>query len=205
MHVTALKTLSFIDEFLLTWADRVILFINMNITSHPHDPLVRASQLVTRLLTQLNRIFLLAVIIGLIVSLIRPDRFARLLLQPIPAADLPPALAGARLVLLLGIVMALAWARLLAALATLLASALAGDPFIGANARRLQTIGWCLLVLQLLEIPAALIGRLYPALGNAAPQGDFSVAGWMAVLMVFVLSRVFDVGAVMRDELEGTV
>ena len=71
---------------------------------------------------------------------------------------------------------------------------------IGAN-----SIGWCLLVLQLLEIPAALIGRLYPALGNAAPQGDFSVAGWMAVLMVFVLSRVFDAGTVMRDELEGTV
>lgn len=176
----------------------------MDTTPRPHDPLVRASQLVTRLATQLNRIFLAAVIIGLIVSLVRPDLFARFLLQPIPAADLPSALAGFRLVLLIGIVMALAWARLLPALAGLLASAL-GDPFIAANAQRLQTIGWCLLVLQLLEIPAAVIGRFYPGMGSAAPRGDFSVAGWMAVAMVFVLSRVFTVGTVMRDELEGTI
>lgn len=169
------------------------------------DPLVRTAQFVTRLATRLNWTFLAAVIVGLLVSLASPALFTRFLLQSIPAADLPSALAGSRLVLLIGIVMALASARLLSALTRLLASARAGDPFAGDNAYRLQTIGWCLLIAQLLEIPAALVGRFYPGLGDAAPHGDFSIAGWMAVLMVFVLSRAFDVGAVMRDELDGTV
>jgi hypothetical protein len=42
-------------------------------------------------------------------------------------------------------------------------------------------------------------------MGNAAPDATFSIGGWIAVLMVFVLSRIFAAGAVMRDELEGTV
>jgi hypothetical protein len=37
------------------------------------------------------------------------------------------------------------------------------------------------------------------------PDSAFSAAGWLAVLMVFVLSRVFSVGSAMREELEGTV
>ena len=36
--------------------------------------------------------------------------------------------------------------------------------------------------------------------GRPAFQG-----GWIAVLMVFVLSRIFSAGAAMRDELEGTI
>jgi Protein of unknown function (DUF2975) len=169
------------------------------------DPLVRTAQFVTRLATRLNWTFLVAVIAGLVISLAIPALFTRLLLPSIRAADLPSALAGARLTLLIGIAMALASARLLSALTSLLASARTGNPFAGDNAHRLQTIGWCLLFAQVLEFPAALVGRFYPGLGDAAPHGDFSLAGWMSVLMVFVLSRVFDVGAVMRDELDGTV
>lgn len=183
----------------------VILFIDMTSTPRTPDRLVRTAQLVTRLAARVNWMFLVAVISGLLIALVRPSLFTSLLLKSIATADLPSALAGSRLVLLIGIAMALASSRLLAALDSLLASARAGDPFVGINAHRLQTIGWCLLIAQLLEFPAALIGRFYPGLGDAAPRGDFSIAGWMAVLMVFVLSRVFDAGAVMRDELDGTV
>jgi len=70
-------------------------------------------------------------------------------------------------------------------------SADTGDPFNVANARRLRTIGWALLVLQLLDIPAAVVSRVYPSLGTASHPGDFSAGGWVAVLMVFVLSVVF--------------
>jgi hypothetical protein len=31
------------------------------------------------------------------------------------------------------------------------------------------------------------------------------VTGWLAVLLLFVLARVFDYGTRMRDDLEGTV
>jgi hypothetical protein len=35
--------------------------------------------------------------------------------------------------------------------------------------------------------------------------GKFSVAPWLTILLLFVLARVFDHGARMRDELAGTV
>jgi hypothetical protein len=119
--------------------------------------------------------------------------------------DLPSTATGIRLLMLVGIVMALATDRLLTALLQIIASARSGDPFVATNARRLRAIGWSLLVLQLLDIPAALLARFFPSLGSAAPTGDISVGGWIAVLMVFVLSRVFEAGSVMRDELEATV
>jgi hypothetical protein len=90
-------------------------------------------------------------------------------------------------------------------LTRIIESAGAGDPFIAVNARRLQTMGWALLGLQLLDIPGALVGRCFPSLGAAAPDVSFSPGGWIAVLMVFVLSRVFAAGSAMKDELEGTV
>jgi hypothetical protein len=34
---------------------------------------------------------------------------------------------------------------------------------------------------------------------------SFSITGWLAVLLLFVLARVFDQGTRMRDDLEGTV
>ena len=36
-------------------------------------------------------------------------------------------------------------------------------------------------------------------------DAGFSINGWLAVLLTFVLARVFAQGALMRDELEGTV
>lgn len=66
-------------------------------------------------------------------------------------------------------------------------------------------IGWALIVLQLLDIASILLDRRFPSLGSAAPNGDVSIGGWMAVLMAFVLSRVFAAGSAMRDDLEGTV
>ena len=138
-------------------------------------------------------------------SFLFPAQFTALLIQPHPATDTQSETTGLRLMMLLGIAMSLAADRLLVALAQIIASAGAGDPFISANARRLQTIGWALLVLQLLDIPGALLERFFPSLGSGTPGVPFSPGGWIAVLMVFVLSRVFAVGSAMRDELEGTV
>ena len=36
-------------------------------------------------------------------------------------------------------------------------------------------------------------------------DAGFSINGWLAVLLTFLLARVFAEGARMRDELEGTV
>jgi hypothetical protein len=169
------------------------------------DRLIKGSRLVVRIAIVLNRLFLAAVVVGLLLSWIFPAQFVALLLQPSPGTDVGSALTGVRLLMLLGLAMAVVTDRLLAALAQIIASAGAGDPFISANARRLQTIGWALLALQLLDIPGALLEKFFPSLGSGAPDVTFSPGGWIAVLMVFVLSRVFAAGSAMRDDLEGTV
>ena len=169
------------------------------------DRLITTSRLIVRAAWFLNRFFLAAVVLALPLSWVFSSQLTALCLQQLPRSDVRAAVTGLRLMLLVGIVMAVAIERLLRALGQIIESARAGDPFNSANARRLQAIGWALLVLQLLDIPAAMIERSFPGRGMGGPDPVFSFGGWMAVLMVFVLSRVFTVGSAMRDELEGTV
>jgi Protein of unknown function (DUF2975) len=81
-----------------------------------------------------------------------------------------------------------------------------GDPFVPANATRLQTIGWVLLTLQLLSL---VIGAIAKAVSTPAHplklDAGFSINGWLAVLLTFLLARVFAEGTRMREDLEGTV
>ena len=81
-----------------------------------------------------------------------------------------------------------------------------GDPFVAANAHRLQAIAWALLALQLLSLVIGAIARTVST--PAQPlhlSAGFSIDGWLAVLLTFLLARVFAEGAHMRDDLEGTV
>jgi hypothetical protein len=77
---------------------------------------------------------------------------------------------------------------------------------VAANASRLQSIAWALLALQVLGM---VIGGIANAVSTPAHPVDvdagFSVNGWLAVLLTFVLARVFAKGALMREDLEGTV
>ena len=81
-----------------------------------------------------------------------------------------------------------------------------GDPFVPVNAERLTTIAWALAALQVIGM---VIGGIGEAISTREHPFDldagFSVNGWLAVLLTFVLARVFAEGALMRDDLEGTV
>ena len=81
-----------------------------------------------------------------------------------------------------------------------------GDPFVAANADRLQAIAWTLLALELLGLT---IGAIEQAISTPAHPlhvgASMSISGWLAVLLTFVLARVFAKGAQMREEIEGTV
>jgi hypothetical protein len=168
------------------------------------DRLIGTSRIVVRVGTIINRLFLLAIVLGLLLSFAFAGLTSEFLIQSNPGIDAARELIGLRYEALIGVVMALATDRLLVALGQMIETARMGDPFIAANARRLQTVGWSLLALQLLDIPFAVFSRYFPNLGSGA-DGDYSVGGWVAVLLVFVLSRVFASGAMMRDELEGTI
>jgi hypothetical protein len=81
-----------------------------------------------------------------------------------------------------------------------------GNPFVAANASRLQTIAWALLALQLLSIVIGWIGKSISTPAHPVDlDAGFSINGWLAVLLTFVLARVFAEGARMREDLEGTV
>ena len=81
-----------------------------------------------------------------------------------------------------------------------------GDPFLAANAQRLQVIAWLLLSLQILSMIVAGIARAVSTAGHPIDvDAGFSINGWLAVLLTFLLARVFAEGARMRDDLEGTV
>ena len=81
-----------------------------------------------------------------------------------------------------------------------------GDPFVAENAYRLNATAWFLLLLQFLSFAIAAIGKGIANHGNPFHlDAGFSTAGWLAVVLTFVLARVFAEGALMREDLEGTV
>ncbi len=92
--------------------------------------------------------------------------------------------------------------RLLAMVATVRQ----GDPFVADNAERLRAIAWILLALQLLSLLVAAIAEAVSTPEHPLDlDAGFSTTGWLAVLLTFILARVFGEGTLMRDDLEGTV
>ena len=82
----------------------------------------------------------------------------------------------------------------------------AGDPFVAANASRLRAIAWTLLALQLLSLVIGAIGKAISTPTHPVHlDAGFSINGWLAVLLTFLLARVFAEGTLMREDLEGTV
>lgn len=90
-------------------------------------------------------------------------------------------------------------------LQAIVATAQAGDPFVAANARRLQSVGWALLAIQVLDLAFGVLTWRLAASHIQTTGWSPSVGGWLSVLMIFVLARVFTIGTRMRDELEMTV
>jgi hypothetical protein len=125
-------------------------------------------------------------------------------LQPSPEAQ--RLLIGLRAVAVLGLVSIPLNYAILKRLLAIVETVRAGDPFVAANALRLQAIAWTLLSLQLLSIVIGAIGKAVST--PATPvhlDAGFSINGWLAVLLTFILARVFAEGTLMREDLEGTV
>ena len=124
----------------------------------------------------------------------------------VPSREADTLIMGMRAIAALGLVAIplnyLVFKRLLAIVETVRD----GEPFVALNAGRLRAIAWALLGLQLVGM---FIGGIARAVETPAHPLDIhaglSVAGWLAVLLTFVLARVFEEGTLMREDLEGTV
>jgi hypothetical protein len=123
-----------------------------------------------------------------------------------PSPENDRLVMGMRMVALLGLASIPLHYVVLRRLLDIVGTVRAGDPFVGLNAARLQAIAWTLLGLQVLSIVVGTIAKAVSTKEHPFHvDAGFSTGGWLAVLLLFVLARVFAEGARMRTELEGTV
>ncbi len=123
-----------------------------------------------------------------------------------PSDETRSEIAGMRAIAGLGLVVIPINYAILRRLLAVVETVRRGDPFVAANARSLRDIAWLLLALQALSLVIGAVGRA--ASTPAHPlhlDAGFSPSGWLAVILTFVLARVFAEGSLMREDLEGTV
>ena len=170
-------------------------------TSSPALPI---AHIVLRILIVFNWLMGAAI---LALLLIMPNR--QWIISAFKLADSPDAdcvIIAMRAIAVLGLIAIPLNYVVLKRLLVIVETVRAGDPFIAANAQRLQTIAWVLLALQLLSIVIGTIGKAVSTPAHPVHlDAGFSISGWLAVILTFVLARVFAAGTLMREDLEGTV
>ncbi len=123
-----------------------------------------------------------------------------------PSAEAERLVMGLRAIAVLGLAVIPLQYVVLRRLLAIVETVRAGDPFVAANANRLRAIAWTLLTLQLLSLVIGAIGKTISTPAHPLHlDAGFSINGWLAVLLTFLLARVFAEGTLMRDDLEGTV
>lgn len=163
---------------------------------------------VSRALLILLRVINLATGMGLVVALVASVPFAETFLAffskrpgSISTDWMLPTL---RIWLLAAMLMVAMVHVFLARLLAVLESVRAGDPFVFENAARLRTMAIFGLAIEALRL---LFGAFAATMNAAGSNIDwsFSLTGWLAVALLFVLSQVFAEGTRMRRDLDGMI
>jgi hypothetical protein len=158
-----------------------------------------------RVLIVLNWIYG-AIVLAILVAMFAAEQWTMTALGVTPSAQSGPLITGMRAIAALGLVAVPLNLAVLKRLVAMVQVVRAGDPFVAANAHRLQEIAWFLLGQQMLSLIIGLIGKSVSTPGHPLHlDAGFSLSGWLAVILTFVLARVFAEGALMREDLEGTV
>jgi hypothetical protein len=160
---------------------------------------------VLRILLKLNPLVGLFILGLLIASLVAPEFLMRALGMSAEFGNTAYML-GMRLVMALGVVAVVLTHFVLTRLLAIVDTVRKGDPFIVENATRLQQIAWTVLAGEMLHVVIVLIASGMSTSGTPIDiRWNMSITRWLVVLMLFVLARVFETGARMREDLEGTV
>jgi hypothetical protein len=170
----------------------------------PAPTALTVSQVVLRILIVLNWAYG-AVILAILVGTFAAERWTMTALGVPPSPESAPLIEGMRMIAALGLVGVplnfIVVSRLLAMVNTVRA----GDPFVAQNAARLQMIAWAILGQQLLQLAIGTIASSVSTPAHPLQISAVSMGGWLAVVLLFVLARVFGEGTRMRDDLEATV
>jgi hypothetical protein len=123
-----------------------------------------------------------------------------------PSPDTERLIMALRAIATLGLVAVPLNYIVLERLLAIVATVRLGTPFVAVNAQRLQTIAWALLALQVFSIIIGAIARSVSTPAHPVHlDAGFSINGWLAVLLTFLLAQVFAYGTHMREDLEGVV
>ena len=173
-------------------------------SSTPSSAALPIAYVVLRILIVLN--WLMAAAILALLFAVPNERWIMSAFKLSPSPDAARLVMGLRAVAVLGLAAIPLNYSVLKRLLAIVETVRAGDPFVAANAYRLQAIAWALLALQLLSMVIGAIGKAVSSPAHPVKlEAGFSINGWLAVLLTFLLARVFAEGTRMRDDLEGTV
>ena len=163
-----------------------------------------ASRLLLRMFRALNLVLVPTVVGALAASFLFEPAVRDFFTKQPPRSDPALLLPILRVWLLMALPAVAAMHVVLTRLLEMVESVRASDPFVAGNADRLKTIAWCVLGLQLFHL---LSGAMAAAMNAAGSRIDwsFSLSGWLAVALLFVLARVFEEGTRIRDDLEAMV
>ncbi len=168
------------------------------------SPALPIAHIVLRILIVLNWLMGAAILALLVVMPNEQWIMSAFKIPPSPDAD--RLVMGLRAVAVLGLATIPLNYVVLKRLLAIVGTVREGDPFVAANATRLQTIAWSLLALQLFSIVIGAIGKAVSTPAHPVHlDAGFSINGWLAVLLTFLLARVFAEGTLMREDLKGTV
>ena len=172
----------------------------------PTQPsILSLSRKILRVLIALNWLYGFAILVLLIASLVAAGPvFNALGFKPDGGHWM--LIPGARLVMVIGIMAVPITNVVLTRLLRIVETVRHGDPFITENAKRLQTIAWAVVALEMLHLAVGIVAAVIST--DDAPfdiNWSFSLTRWIAVLLLFVLARVFEHGARMRADLAGTI
>jgi hypothetical protein len=171
--------------------------------AHRDSPALPIAYVMLRILIVLNWIGGAAVL-ALLVSTVVAEAWTMKALG-IDPGNFPPMM-GLRAIAVLGLVAVPFNYAILRKLVQIVETVRQGDPFVAANAYRLQSIAIALLCLQLLSMVIGFIGEAISTPKNPVTlDAGFSLSGWLAVFLTFVLARIFAEGTLMREDLRGTI
>jgi hypothetical protein len=164
-----------------------------------------ASRRLLRALVFLNLLMGVLIFALLVASLIAEGAVMGALGVP-PGEGSGRLILGGRAIMVLGLLAVPLGHSILTRLQAIVGTVALGDPFVSANAERLETIAWTVLALEILHLVVGAVAFLSSSGPHSLNLGwNLSITRWLALLFCFVLARVFARGTQMREDLEGTV
>lgn len=168
----------------------------------PQSSALSAARILLAILRAFNLVTGVMLVVAFPASFLFEPLFLEFFTKQPPRIDPTWLLPVLRIWLVLALAMVAAVHVLLSRLLDMVETVRSGDPFVPENAVRLTTIAWCVLALQLLHLIFGVMAAGMNAAGSNIEWKFSGLTGWVAVVLLFVLARVFEEGTHMREDLK---